>query len=427
MRTQAKLAIYIGSGIVLSVLGILLRNGRVLALAVPLFVYASALVGFNLVYQKPQISVRRRLEAGQVEEGQQIHVTLSVENRGKSAVWLGLSEKLPSGISVIDGETSLLALLTTGEEISISYVLQAPRGSYSISGVEIVTCGNLIPILHREFLISKTLFRIFPRIEPLEELVIRPRNTRVYAGNVRAGIGGVGLDFFGCRDYVAGDDIKRINWRAYARRGELVINEFEQERVADVSIILDARKRANTSINSQEVFECAVRGAASISSYLLTQGNNVGLLIYGDYMNWTYPGYGKLQQQKILDALSCARTANKPVFEDLYNIPARFFPPHSQLVILSPLAGVGDIEVLGMLRARGYQIMLVAPRPFSSQCGEHEADTKLALARRIIKLKRSFLLDTLMRIGIVVVDWNTDTSLSQSLGWALSRQARRHR
>jgi len=427
VRVQTKLAIYIGAGIALSVLGILLRSGRVLALTAPLFVYASALIGFNMMRQKPQISVCRRLETSLVEEGQQIHVTLSVENRGTSALWLGLSEKLPSEISVMDGETSLLALLAAAEHTSISYVIQAPRGSHSISGVEMVTCGTSIPILYRELLLAKTLFRVFPRIEPLQELVIRPRNTRIYAGNVKTGIGGVGLDFFGCRDYVTGDDIKRINWRAYAKREELVINEFEQERVADVSIILDARKRANTSLNSQKLFDCAVRAAASISSHLLTQGNNVGLLIYGDYINWTYPGYGKLQQRRILDALSCATTANKPAFEDLHKLPARFFPPRSQLVVLSPLAGLDDIEVLGMLHARGYQIVLVAPRPFPSQCRQHKADPKLAFAQRIIRLKRSFLLDTLTRIGIVVVDWNTDTPLSHSLSRVLSRQARRYR
>jgi len=427
VHVQTKLAIYIGAGIALSVLAILLRSGRVLALTAPLFVYASALIGFDMMRQKPQISVWRRLETSLVEEGQHIHVTLTAKNRGRSAVWLGLSEKLPSKISLMDGETSLLALLAPAEQTSISYVLQAPRGSYSISRVEMVTCGTFIPILYREHFLAKTLFRVFPRIEPLEELLIRPRNTRIYAGNVKAGIGGVGLDFFGCRDYVAGDDIRRINWRAYAKREELVINEFEQERVADVSIILDARKRANTSLNSQEVFDCAVRAAASISSHLLTQGNNVGLLIYGGYINWTYPGYGKLQQQKILDALSCARIADKPVFEHLHRIPTRFFSPRSQLVVVSPLAGVSDIEVLGMLHARGYQIVVVAPRPFPSQCRQHKADPNLAFARRIIKLKRSFLLDTLTRIGIVVVDWNTDTPLSHSLSRVLSRQARRYR
>ncbi|MEE9542121.1 MAG: hypothetical protein V3V77_04095, partial [Candidatus Bipolaricaulota bacterium] len=68
-----------------------------------------------------------------------------------------------------------------------------------------------------------------------------------------------------------------------------------------------------------------------------------------------------------------------------------------------------------------------APRPFPSQCRQHNADAKLVLARRIIELKRSFLLDTLARIGIVVVDWNTDTPLSHSLSRVLSRQARRYR
>jgi len=171
-------------------------------------------------------------------------------------------------------------------------------------------------------------------------------------------------------------------------------------------VILDARQRVNTRIGDTTVFDHAVRAAASLALHFLEQGNYVGLLIYGNYLDWTLPSTGRAQKERILEALARAQTADKSVFEDLRNIPARLFPPRSQLVVISPLADQDDVEILGILRAREYQILLVSPNVLPSKQAERPADETLSLAVRIAQLRRTLLLDTLRRIGVRVIDWN---------------------
>ena len=415
MLLRGKLVVTAGVGVVLTAAGLLLREGAVLALAIPFLLYGGVLLYIRLAPPVAELSIRRSLEPERLEEGGRLEVSLAVENRGEAIPMLGLIERPPMGCRVTEGQTVALQSLAAGETQTLSYAVQACRGVHAFASVQAL-------VWDRWFLSTSTLSipeesasLVQPRIEIFDTIPIRPRRTRAFAGAVKANVGGTGLDFFGCREYVPGDDVRRINWRAFARWNELVVNEYEQERIADVTVILDARERVNTRIGDTCVFDHAVRAAASLALHFLDQGNYVGLLIYGNYLDWTHPSSGRVQTERILEALARARTADKSVFEDLSNIPARRFPPRSQLILVSPLADEDDVEILGILRARGYQILLVSPNALPSKQAEPPTDESLRLAVRIAQLRRGLLLDTLRRIGVQVIDWDISEPLTVPL------------
>ncbi len=421
--SRLSVSLVVACGLVL--LGILFRDGRVVALGIPFLVYGGVLLVAGLLERPPALKVERRLDVDRVEEGRPISVTLTVENLGRSIPLLGVREGLPAGGTVVEGETSLLCPLGPEERVTLAYTLRAPRGEHTFSAAALLAFDRLTLHPTPLSLPCPSRLLVLPHVETLEEIEISPRYTRAYSGSVRARLGGSGTDFFGCRDYALGDDVRRINWRAYGRREALVVNEYEQERIADVGVILDARERVNARVGKEETFAHSVRAAASVAIHFLLAGNHVGLLIYGDRLDWTYPGYGRTQRERILDALARARTADKVVFEDLRYIPTRLFPPRSQLVVVSPLAGEDDVEVLGTLRARGYPIILIAPNPLSLEPGERHAEESLVLARRVLRLKRTLLFTTLAGIGVWVVDWDLTQPLSYPASALLARKGRR--
>jgi len=88
-----------------------------------------------------------------------------------------------------------------------------------------------------------------------------------------------GFEFYGMRDYVAGDDPRRIVWRAVARAGEiegsdirLLVREAEQGITDRVSIILDTDARKHSPGDPSETFETAVRLGASLGARHLDDG-----------------------------------------------------------------------------------------------------------------------------------------------------------
>jgi uncharacterized protein (DUF58 family) len=247
---------------------------------------------------------------------------------------------------------------------------------------------------------------ILPPVTRIRQVAIRPRRTRVYAGTIPARAGGSGTDFFGVREYQPGDPPSAINWRVSARHlDKFYANEFQQERVADAGIVLDGRLRTNEFASGHSLFEYSVQAAASLADALLNQGNRVGLLVYASYLRWTFPGYGKVQRERILHALANARTGESLVFADLVHLPFRLFPPESQIILVSPLSE-DDLMPLVQLRAQGYEVMVVSPNPVQFELSYLPSNETNQLAGRVIHMERTLLLQRMGRAGIHVLDWH---------------------
>jgi uncharacterized protein (DUF58 family) len=258
---------------------------------------------------------------------------------------------------------------------------------------------------NEEFLhCSETLF-VLPAVEKLEKIKISPRRTRVFTGTIRSRESGAGVEFFGTRAYVPGDPLRHLNWKAGARWDLLITNLFEQERVADVGIILDARSIVELKTDKDSLFEHSVRAAASLVQYFLEEGNRVGLLVYGNYIQWTFPAYGKQQRAKIMAALAGAELGEHAVFKEFRYLPTRLFPPESQVILISPLRGK-DVYPLRYLRALGYRVLIVSPDPIAFEKPLLPHDQFQELAERIARMERNATLAKLRRSGVQVVDWD---------------------
>ena len=203
-----------------------------------------------------------------------------------------------------------------------------------------------------------------------------------------------------------GDSPRTINWHASARQvDKFYANEYQQERVADVGIVLDGRLRTNEFSRGHSLFDYSVQAAASLADALLNQGNRVGLLLYASYLGWTFPGYGKIQRERILHALANAKTGESQVFTDFEHIPTRLFPPESQLVLVSPLSEEDHMPLI-RLRAQGYEVLVVSPNPVKFELSYLPANRTVELAGRVIRMERILLLQKLGRAGIQVLDWD---------------------
>ncbi len=181
------------------------------------------------------------------------------------------------------------------------------------------------------------------------------------------------------RDYVAGDDPKRINWKSSARHGRLIVNEMEAERVTDVMIVLDTDVSYYETAEA-ELFEREVRAAASMASFLLRQGNRVGMILQGEKRGVVSPAFGKKHERNILFLLAAAK-------------PGR--------------ASLSTSYVITLLT----RLMLPAPTPRAPTIFESEVEE---IAYRMLMLERSNTSLALEKI-CTVAPWSADVPLSTVL------------
>jgi uncharacterized protein (DUF58 family) len=312
-------------------------------------------------------------------------------------------------------------MLAPGETAELSYTLTARRGSYDLGPVPVTVSDQFGLLQIRAVLDAPAHLFVLPDVVRLRRLAIRPLRTRGYAGPVPARVGGSGIDFYGVREYQTGDPRRWINWRVSARHIDaLFSNEFEQERVADVGLILDARARSDVRVGGQSLFEHAVQATASLADRFLLDGNRVGLLIYGRALDWTFPGYGKLQRERILRALSRAHPGASQVFDSLDYLPTRYFPARSQIVLVSSLCD-DDLPMLVRFRARGYQVLVIRPDPVSFWASVVEDRPSVDMAVRVARVESVLVRRRLQLAGIQVVDWSVDRPFDWAVHTTLGR------
>ena len=409
------------SGLVfgLLLLGLLTLSGGLLALAVPLTVYLGAALFYGS--PEPRLKVVRTLSDDRVSQGAPVTVRLSVTNEGTGLEEVLVEDLIPHSLELVKGEPRLLTSLPSGGAVELEYTVCGNRGHFDFQSVRVTVSDQLGLFRRRTALPVPGQLVVLPAVLKLRRMAIRPFRTRAYAGPVPARRGGSGVEFFGVREYQLGDPLRWINWRVSARHPHsLFANEFEQERIADVGLILDARQRSDIRLAGDSLFEHAVRATASLAGTFLNDGNRVALLVYGGTLDWTFPGYGKIQREWILRALARAETGDSMVFDSLDYIPTRFFPAQSQLVLISPLCS-DDPPMLIRLRARGYQLLVISPDPVAFEAGMSSPQPAVDLAARIVRLERGLLLRKLRQAGIQIVDWQVDKPFDQTIHASLGR------
>lgn len=415
MSTRRRALFAVVLGLSLGLFGLLAREGDVAGLSIPPLLFGLALILSDAFQKPPRLRVSRSLADPRIHEDEQTDVHLSVANDGPGDAFVSLRDDVPGSIVVVEGETSFAGRLAPGATETRSYTIAAERGAHDqrqLRGASWAAWGLAIRELAFR---AETRLSSLPVYESLKDLEIRPRRIHAYAGSVRTRRAGSGLEILGCREFALGDDIRRINWRASARREDLIINLFEQERMTDVNIVVDARAHMHLQVGDVKTFDLVVRAAASVASYFLRRGNRVGLMVYGDALNWTYPAAGRLQMERLLHALALARPSTRLAFGQLRHLPTRLFATGSQLVVFSTLGSREDADVPAELVARGYSVLLVYPNSSSLERSASDDQPYAALAERAIRLGHHTSLSQLARVGVQVVDWDVTEPLSVAL------------
>ena len=399
-------------------LGLITINGGFLALAIPLVVY----LGAALLHHSPavQLSITRTLSADSLQQHNPVTVKVRIVNEGADLEELLIEDPLPRGLERTEGKNTVLTSLAKGAAVEVEYTIRGRRGTYYFQDV-LVTAGDHLGVIRQKAILpARASLTYLPDSTRLGRVAIRPPRTHGHSGPIPARKQGAGVDFYGLREYQLGDPRRWINWRASARHDqELFVNQFEQERIADVGIILDARKQSDITLqNGESLFEHSVMAVASLSDAFLKDGNRVGLLIYGFGLHRTFPGYGKIQQDRIMRALGQARTGHNFALESLRYLPTRFFPAGSQIVMVSPLAS-SDVAAFTRLRACGYEILVISPDPVDFEARGLGKNGELSW--KIANIERALLLHRINRLGVRVVDWQVDKPFAPLVRTRLSR------
>ena len=165
-----------------------------------------------------------------------------------------------------------------------------------------------------------------------------------------------GFEFYGMRDYVDGDDPRRIVWRAVAQYDKYLVREAEQGITDRVNIWLDSSTESHSPGRDSETFELAVSVAASLASKHLKDGFSVSLDVNSERLADGFRSQPKLIP--ILDKLAAVHREREPfvtALDRLVTDPRR----SSHQIIITPELSQAGAARLRLMRERGASMLLV--------------------------------------------------------------------
>jgi uncharacterized protein (DUF58 family) len=402
-----KLIAYAG----LAALGLLAalaaRLPELVVLAAPFALVAA--VG-QLHVRRPELRARVELERDRVLEGEDVVVTVTVD----SAVGAERAElllELPPELKTAAGVNPQAVHVPDDADRELSFPVSCTRwGGFRVGRVFVRTHDVFGVFVHEDVLDERVPLKVFPRDEAVRNL-LRPLETQVYSGNHVAAQRGEGIEFADLRQFVPGDRVRHVNWRASARRRQLWVNEYHPERNADLVVFVDAFAEARRGERS--TLDPAVRAAASIVARYLRQRDRVGFVSFGGFLNWLLPSSGTRQLYRIVDAMLDTQIVLSYAWKEVDVIPARTLPPHALVIALTPLLDDRSTSALLDLRGRGFDLVVVeiSPLPFLPQ----PQDTAQELGLRLSRLRREAVRGRFERAGVPVAVWGDESSLAEAL------------
>jgi uncharacterized protein (DUF58 family) len=403
-RASPRLGAYAGLSALGLVAALVLRLPELVVLAAPFALLLA--VGLALA-QEPRVEVDFSIERERALEDDEVAAELAIV-AGTSIERLEAYVAVPAGLA-IDRETNPVALqLRQGDERAVELAIRCLRwGGYTPGEVYLRGRDRLGLFAYEQALDLRRPLRVYPRAQTLLGL-IGPAETQVFAGNEVARTKGEGIEFADLRPFVYGDRVRRINWRASARRGELVVNEHHPERNTDVILFLDSFTEAREAAGG--TLELAVRAAATLAGRYLDRKDRVGLVGFGGVLTWLLPASGVVQLYRIVDALVGTEIVLSYAWKDIDLIPPRTLPPKALVIALTPLLDERGVTALLDLRARGFDLAIVevSPLPFAAA----GADEPEMLAHRLWRLKREALRYRFERVGVPVAQWHEGDPLA---------------
>ena len=407
-----KAAILLTSGISLILVGMMISNFQLMIIGLS-FISFIAINGW--VEGHSDLEINREVSAVNVYKGDDINVVLTIKNKSyRRTQQLEVFDNVPHEMKMRKGVNLMRLNLGPGQTTTIRYTVRCPlRGHYTI-GPTSVRYRNAFNLFVSETSVAdRSDITVFPQVRDVEEALIRSDVPKMYTGATTLKTPGQGMEFYALREYFPGDSFRSINWKAFARTGELMVNEKTRDAVTDVFIILDTRDVARIGTVLKNPLEMGTVAAASIANYFIKRRDSVSLVTYGERMDFLPPETGDKQHYKVLSQLASVESKGSIPLQAVTNALSPRISRVSPVFIIRSLEGDGTtLSAIRNLSGKGHQVIVLSP---SSIDLERMVSRIPRMAYEVLKLERQNRLTAISGYGAKVIDWTPSVDLSEAL------------
>ena len=200
-------------------------------------------------------------------------------------------------------------------------------------------------------------------IQRISRLDLRARHIveGFLSGEHRSPYFGQSIEFVQHREYTAGDDLRRVDWKVWAKQDKYYVKQYEEETNLRATLVVDVSAGMQYGSGPLNKYEYASTVAVSLAYLLLRQQDAVGCVAFDEKVRRTVPIRSRINHlQSIITALDASAPRDKTDIAKVLQTVAQDTPRRGLITIISDLFvdRPGLLRGLRMLRQRGHDVMV---------------------------------------------------------------------
>ncbi|HUB62744.1 MAG TPA: DUF58 domain-containing protein [Puia sp.] len=312
-----------------------------------LFLVVVTLLDYVVLFAARQPVEVERIVADRFSNGDENVVRLAIRNRYPFPVRLQIIDEVPEQFQLRN--FVLRAELKAGAEGALEYRLRpVQRGEYVFHAINVYIKSPFQLIVRRKIIAAETMVRVLPSFRALKQfdLLAMSRNL-AESGSKRMRKLGQSLEFEQIKEYVTGDDLRSLNWKATARRGgELMVNNFTDEKSQQVYCLIDKGRVMKMPFGGMSLLDYAINATLVLCRVALVRQDKAGLLTFSDQVGTFLPaGRKTTQMSHILEILYNQQTRFQETdYEKLYAIVRTRITQRSLIVLFTNFESLAGLQ-----------------------------------------------------------------------------------
>lgn len=303
-----------------------------------------------LAAPSPRLLRVRRTVTRAIRLGESATVTLTISNTGRRPMALAVRDAWPPSAGAV-GERSRLSIPGGQRRRSRTTLTPTRRGDRHADLVTVRVRGPLGLAGRQASLAAPARLRVLPAFTSRKHLPSRLARLRELDGRSAVMVRGAGTEFDSLREYVVGDDVRSIDWRSTARRGEVVVRTWRPERDRRVLIIVDTGRLAAARLGDAPRLDAQIETTLLMAALATRAGDRVDVVALDTELRAQVRGKsGPALMSALADALAPVEAKLTETDWTLLTATAQaVLSQRALVVVLTALDGSGSYA--GMLRA----------------------------------------------------------------------------
>ncbi|WP_235982763.1 DUF58 domain-containing protein [Kordia aestuariivivens] len=244
--------------------------------------------------------------------GDENDVFLRLENYYTFPIYTKIIDEIPEQFQVRD--FSIEKKLDASSVSELKYTLRpTERGEYTFGKLNVYVMSILGLVSRRFFFDNEVMVPTYPAYLQLKkyDLLAISNNLTMYGIKKIRRIGHT-MEFEQIKEYVQGDDLRTINWKASAKQNQLMVNQYQDEKSQPVYSVIDKGRVMKMPFNELSLLDYAINATLVMSNVVLKKQDKAGMFTFSK----------KVENMVVAEKRSAQMSM---ILESLYNVNTDFF------------------------------------------------------------------------------------------------------